>query len=140
MDERERVLRELLAQETKKFNDFRSKAALFLEQAKKSEQDIAAVNQLLASFEMEEKPTDARKEELPAGFRDAVRAVLRQFPGGLTNAQIREAMTERAYEYGVAKATPFGIRMGNELSRMKDQGQLRKDDKKHILTEKGRAM
>ena len=141
MNDQERVLRELLAQETKKFKDFRSKAALFLEKAKKSEQDIAAINQLLASFDIEKNLADVPKEALPAGFRDAVRAVLKEFPGGLTNAEIREVMTERGYDYdSLGMETPFGMRMGNELNRMKKQGQIRKDGGKHILTEKGRGM
>lgn len=136
-DEKDKLLRELREQKARELKEIQLKKARLNSDEQSVEQDIAAINQLLKSAANTVKSRDVG---LPSGFRDAVRAVLTEFPGGMTNPEIRKHMEMRGYRYGPEMSTPFGTRMANELTRMKEQGQVRKDVKRYVLTEKGRAL
>ncbi|MCH8944656.1 MAG: hypothetical protein IH910_07685 [Proteobacteria bacterium] len=132
-------LRNLLNEQDNEYNDLRSDIQDMSAQLDRVQGDIAATKHLLKSLDGPTHTNQEPKDKLKGlGFRKAARAVLSEHPNGLANAEIRKQMTANGYVYEFD--TPFGTRMGNELIRMREQNQIRKDGKRYILTEKGRTM
>ena len=134
-NDKTRLLKELFDQKLRDINSLQAEILQRQERAQVIQEDLAALKHLLRSDTQETKPDESLAE---MGFRDAARTVMKDFPGGMTNGDIRKHMTKRGYTYDLD--TPFGIRMGNELTRMKEQDQVRKEGKNYVLTKKGMAM
>ena len=83
----------------------------------------------------EEPDEDYAGDYAGLGVRDAIRQALENNPHGLRPAQMREVMLEGGFKY-TGKAA-FATRIGNDLWKMKQTGEIERREKEYFLNTEG---
>ncbi len=101
----------------------------------KVEATIASIKQLLGQSVPTQPGQGLAMPLAPTGFREGIRAVLRGAGKPLSPKEVTEAI--RAKKYPGWDSETLNARVNNDLWKMKETGQLEKDDDGYTLVDEG---